>query len=162
MSKRQSFFFRNPSCLWLNTTLRGDFNRFVYFLQKIMTQSREKQIMVKVRLIHAERPFGNLDIGISASASALTSASASALQKICFVLRSLYFCFSKFYMKKTSMVKYFSSILADLPSNFRRCLEQLFCRKPVSAWFWRKQLHSRRYLRSFKNTHGRFVNFAGL
>ena len=154
MSKRQSFFFRNPSCLWPNTTLRGDFNRFVYFLQKIMTQSREKQIMVKVRLIHAERPFGNLDIGISAS--------ASALQKICFVLRSLYFCFSKFYMKKTSMVKYFSSTHADLPRSFRRCLGQLFCRKPVSAWFWRKEVRDRRYLRSFENTQGLKLHFAGL
>ena len=61
------------------------------------------------------RPFGNLGIGISASALALTSASASALQEIHFVLQSLYFCLSKFYMKKTFMVKYFSSTLADLP-----------------------------------------------
>ena len=81
------------------------------------------------------RPFGNLGIGISASALALTSASASALQKIYFVLQSLYFCLSKFYMKKTSMVEYFSSTLADLPGSFRRCLEQLFCRKPVNACF---------------------------
>ena len=85
-----------------------------------------------------------------------------ALQKIYFVLRSLYFWFSKFYMKKTSMVKYLSSTLADRPGSFRRCLEQLFCRKPVSACFWRKELHSRRYFRSFKNTQGLKLHFAGL
>ena len=79
--------------------------------------------------------FGNLGISISASASALTSALALALQKPYFVLRSLYFCLSKFYMKKVSMVKYFSSTLADLRGSFSRCLEQLFCRKPVRACF---------------------------
>ena len=25
--------------------------------------------------------------------------------------------------------------VADLPKSFRRCLEQLFCRKTVSTWF---------------------------
>ena len=69
------------------------------------------------------RPFGNLGIGISASASALTSVLASALQKFYFVLRNHYFCLSKFYIKKTSMVKYFSRTLADLPGGFSRCLE---------------------------------------
>ena len=77
--------------------------------------------------------LGHLEI--SASASALRSALASALQKIYFVLRSLYFWLLKFYIKKIWMVKYFSSTLSDLPGSFRRCLEQLFCRKPVSAWF---------------------------
>ena len=43
------------------------------------------------------------------------------------------------------MVKYFSSTLAELPGSLGRCLEQLFCRKPVSACFLRKELHSRRY-----------------
>ena len=107
-------------------------------------------------------PFGNLGIGISASASALTSAWASALQRIYFVLRSLYFCLSKFYMKKTSMVKYFSSTLAGLSCSFIQCLEQLFCRKPVSVCYLRKALHSRRYLRSFKNTQGLKLHFASL
>ena len=51
------------------------------------------------------------------------------------ILRSLYFCLSKSDMKKTSMVKYFSSTLTDLPVSFRRCLEYLFCRKPVRACF---------------------------
>ena len=37
------------------------------------------------------RPFGNLDIGISASASSLESTLASALQKICFCLQKLFF-----------------------------------------------------------------------
>ena len=78
------------------------------------------------------------------------------------ILRSLYFCLSKFYMKKTSIVKYFSSTLSDLPRGFRRCLEQLFCRKSVSAWFERKELHNRHYLRSFKNTLGLKLHFAGL
>ena len=65
-----------------------------------------------------KQPFGNCGIGISASASALTSTSASALQTFYFVLRSLYFCISKFYMEKTSMVKYFSSTLANLLGRF--------------------------------------------
>ena len=51
------------------------------------------------------------------------------------------FCLAKSYMKKTSMVKYFSSTLADLPGSLSRCLEQLFCRKPVSVSFLRKELH---------------------
>ena len=93
---------------------------------------------------------------ISASASAMTS----ALQKNFFFLRSFYFYFSKFLMKKTSMVKSFSSTLVHLPGNFSRCLEQLFCRKPVSNCFWRQELHSRRNLRSFKNTHGWKLHFA--
>ena len=53
------------------------------------------------------------DLEISASALALNS--ASALQKKFFFLRSFYFCLSKFLMKKTSMVKSFSSTLAHLP-----------------------------------------------
>ena len=79
--------------------------------------------------------FGKFDIGISASALALTSASPSALQKIYFVLQSLYFYLYKFCMNKTSMVNHFSSTLADLPGSFMQCLEQLFCRKPVSTYF---------------------------
>ena len=74
------------------------------------------------------------------------------------ILRSLSFCFSKFYMKKTSVVKYFSSTLADLPGSFKQCLEQLFCGKPVRTSIWRKELHSRRYLRSFKNTQGLYIS----
>ena len=101
-----------------------------------------------------KRPFANLGIGISASVLPLASASSSALQKNYFVLHSLCFCLSKFYMKKISMVKYFWTTLADLTGSFSRCLEQLLCRKPVSACFWRKELHSRRYLRSLKNTQG--------
>ena len=41
-----------------------------------------------------------------------------------------------------------------------RCLEQLFCRKPVSACFLRKELHGTRYLRSFKNTQELELHFA--
>ena len=54
-------------------------------------------------------PFGNFHIDISASALALTSALVSALQ---IFLSSFYFCLSKFLMKKTSIVKFFSSTLA--------------------------------------------------
>ena len=78
------------------------------------------------------------------------------------VLRSFYFCLSKYLMKKISIVKSFSSTLAHLIGSFSGCLEQLFCRKPVSTCFLRKELHSRRYLRSFKNTHGWKLHFAGL
>ena len=35
-------------------------------------------------------------------------------------------------MKKTSMVKYFSSTLADLFGSFRRCLEQLTVENPLA------------------------------
>ena len=79
-----------------------------------------------------------------------------------FVLQSFYLCLLKYLMKKISMVKSFSSTLAHLIGSFSHCLEQLFCRKPVSTCFWRKELHSRRYLRSFKNTHGWKLHFAGL
>ena len=78
------------------------------------------------------------------------------------IAKSFYFCLSKFLMKKKSMVKSFSSILAHLPGSFSRCLERLFCRKPVSSCFWRKELHSRCYLRSFKKTHGWKLHFARL
>ena len=57
------------------------------------------------------------------------------------------------------MVKYFSSALADIPGSFRWCLEYLFCRKPVSICFWRKELHSRRYFKSFKNTQSLKLHF---
>ena len=82
--------------------------------------------------------------------------------KTVFFLAKFLFCFLKFLMKKTSMMKSFSSTLAHLPWSFSRCLELLFCRKPVSTCFWRKELHSRRYLRSFKNTHGWKLHFACL
>ena len=39
-----------------------------------------------------------------------------------------------------------------LPGRFSHCLEQLFYRKLVRTSFWRKELHSRRCLRCFKNT----------
>ena len=78
-----------------------------------------------------------------------TSASASRHQhrhwrlhrhckKEIFFLWSFYFCQSKFVMKKTSMVKSFSSTFAHLTGSVSRCFEQLFCRKPVSTCFWRK------------------------
>ena len=77
-------------------------------------------------------PFGNLGISISGSALALTSASTSALQKNFLFLRSFCFCLSKFLMKKTSMVKSFSSNPAHLPGSLSRCLQQLFCRSPLA------------------------------
>ena len=112
--------------------------------------------------IQNQRSLRNLGIGFSASASALTSASASTLEKFHFVLQSLYFYLSKFLMEKTSMVKFFSNTLADLPGSFRNYFVQLFCRKPASACFWRKELHSRLCLRSFKNTQSWKLHFAGL
>ena len=60
------------------------------------------------------------------------------------------------------MVKYFSSALADLPGSFSRCLEQLFCRKPVSACFVRRELHSRvkaAFKTPLKAAFCKFVNF---
>ena len=104
-------------------------------------------------------PFGSLGIGILASALALMSALVSALQNNYFVLQSSFFCLSKFYIKKASMVEYFSSKLADIPGSFRRCLEQLFCRKPANACFWKMEFHCRRYLKSFKNTQAAFCRF---
>ena len=38
--------------------------------------------------------------------------------------------------------------------DFSCYLEQLFCREPISACFWRKELHHGRYFRSFKNKEG--------
>ena len=49
-----------------------------------------------------------------------------------------------------------------LPGNFSRCLEDLFCREPVSASFCRKEIHRGGYLRNFKNMQGRKLQFAGL
>ena len=64
------------------------------------------------------------------------------------------------------MVKYFSSTLADLADlaagSFSRCLEQLFCRKPISACFLRKELHSRvkaEFKTPLKPAFCKFVNF---
>ena len=102
------------------TTLSEVFETFVDIIQILQWQTIQ--------------PFGNLGISISASASALTSAAASALQNF-FFLRSFYFCLSKILMKKKSMVKSFSSALAHLPGSCSRCLQQLFCRKPVSTCF---------------------------
>ena len=78
------------------------------------------------------RSFENLGIGILASALALTSTLASALEKKLFCLtKSLFLP----YMKKTSLVEYFSSTLADFLGSFKRYLEQLFCRKPINTCF---------------------------
>ena len=64
------------------------------------------------------------------------------------------FAFRSFLWRKYLWWSPFLSTLAHLSGSFSRRLEQLFCRKPVSTCFWRKELHSRRYLRSFKNTQG--------
>ena len=148
--QRVRLFIYQTMCV--SKLTRKDISDVVFskFTHVSLYKSAEIHTSVNAYGICNNGPFGNIGIGISASASALTSVSTSALQQIYFVFRSLYFCLSKFYMKKTSMVKYFSSELADLPRSFRRCLEQLFCRKPVSACFWRKKLQSRCYLRSFK------------
>ena len=54
------------------------------------------------------------------------------------------------FLSKTSKVESFLSTLAGLPGTFPKgCLEQLFCRKPVSACFCEKELHSTHYLRNF-------------
>ena len=106
------------------------------------------------------RPFGVLDIGISASASALTSALASALQKVYFVFEVFIFTFRSFLWSKTSIVKSFSSTLPSLSGRFSCCLEQLFFRQPIMVCFRRKELDSNRYLRSFKNTQVWNLQFA--
>ena len=56
------------------------------------------------------------------------------------------------------MVEYFSSTLADLQTMFRAVILQ----ETVNTCFCKKELHSRRYLRSFKNAHGLKLHFAGL
>ena len=73
------------------------------------------------------------------------------------------FVFRSYLWSETSMVSSFSTALAGLAERFSSCLEQLFCRETVRACLWRKELHSRRYLRSCKNTElkaaaCRFVN----
>ena len=105
-------------------------------IQLLIKQKRKiERAFIKTRNPFLISALNNAHLEISASASALTLASASALQNFFFVLRSFYFCFSKYNMKKTSMVKSFSSTLAHIPGSFSRCLEQLFCRKPVSTCF---------------------------
>ena len=49
-----------------------------------------------------------------------------------------------------------------LPGSFSCCIEKLFCRKPVSTYFWRKEIYSRSYLRSFKKIHGWKLHFTRL
>ena len=75
------------------------------------------------------QPFGNLGINIGIDVG------IGIAIAIFFFLRSFYFCLSKFLMKKTSVVKSFSSTLAHLPGSCSCCLEQLLCRKPVSTCF---------------------------
>ena len=83
---------------------------------------------------------------ISLSASALTS--ASALQKFYFAIRSFDFCLTRYIMKQNIH----DEVLFIALAGFSCSLEQLFCRQPVNACFWRKELHHERYFRSFKNT----------
>ena len=86
-----------------------------------------------------KRPFGNLSIGISASAS------ASALE-VFLPFEALIFAFWSFLLSKTSMVKSSSNTLASFPESVCCCLEQLFCSDVVSACFWRKELRYECYL----------------
>ena len=69
-----------------------------------------------------------------------------------FILPSEVFIFAirSYLWSETSVVKSYSSTLAVFSGRFSCCLEQLFCREHIRACFWRKELHSRRYLRSFK------------
>ena len=115
-----------------------------------------------VSILGAEHLHGKGHLEISALASGHQRRHWQWIAKKFFFLRSFYFCISKFLMRKTSMVKSFSSTLAYLPGSFSCCLEQLLSRKPVTTCFWRKELHSRRYIRSFKNTHGWKLDFARL
>ena len=71
-------------------------------------------------------------------------------------------CLSRFFMNKTSMGLPFQVHLQVLSEGFSCCLEQLFSREPVSTCLWKKELHSRRYLRSFKNRQGWNPQFPGL
>ena len=68
--------------------------------------------------------------------------------------KTLIFAFRSFLLNKTFMVKSFSNTLASFLESVCCCLEQLFFRDVVSAYFWRKDLRHGRYLRSFKNTQG--------
>ena len=59
------------------------------------------------------------------------------------------------------MMKSFPSTLVGLPGSFSCYLEQLFFAEPVRFCFRRKELHSRCYFRSFKNTQGWKLQLAG-
>ena len=117
--------------------------------QKILFSLKERAIW-KSRHQHIGISIG-IDVGIGIG----ISKNLFSLAKSLFLLLEVLY-------EKTSMVEYFSSTLGDLPKSFRQCLEQLFCRKRVNACFWRKELHNRRYLRSFKNTQDLKLHFAGL
>ena len=108
--QRVRLFIYQTMCV--SKLTRKDISDVVFskFTHVSLYKSAEIHTSVNAYGICNNGPFGNIGIGISASASALTSVSTSALQQIYFVFRSLYFCLSKFYMKKTSMVKYFFQV----------------------------------------------------
>ena len=105
-------------------------------------------------IIFSTRPFGNLGISILASAPRNQHRHYK---------KFLFLPFEVSY--EENIYKSFSSTLAHLSGSFSRCLvefQQLFCKKPVSTCFWRKEIHSRRYLRTFRNTHGWKLHFSRL
>ena len=64
----------------------------------------------------------------------------------------LIIAFRSFLWSKTSMFKSFSSTLVGVLRSSNCSLEQLFCWELISTCFWRKELFSGRYFRSFKST----------
>ena len=61
------------------------------------------------------------------------------------------------------MMESFLSTLAGRHGKYPKIrLEQLFCKEPVNACFSLKELHGCRYHRSFKNTQGGSLYFVGL
>ena len=62
------------------------------------------------------------------------------------------------------MVVFFLSILADRRGRFpEKYLEQLYCREPVNAYFWKNELYSTYYLRRYPELwKHRGLKFVGL
>ena len=92
-------------------------------------------------------PFGNIGI--------------SMVIDVGIIIAKILFCLSKFQFLSFKVyyeVKHpwWSPIynMQIFLEDFSCYLEQLFCREPISACFWRKELHHGRYFRSFKNTEG--------
>ena len=87
--------------------------------------------------------FGNLGIGIGIGIA----------KKNFFLAKFLFLPFEVSYEENI-----YGEVLFKYPCTpsweFQPLFRVVILKKPVSTCFWRKELHSRRYLRSFKNTHG--------
>ena len=110
--KKDSFFFKvglSPAKIFFIASLIAFQKCFLFHLKRVIWKSWYLHLGISIGI--------DVRIGIGIAKNFLSC------KVFIFVFRS---------MKNTSTVKSFSRTLEQLPGSFSRCLEQLFCRKPLA------------------------------